>query len=436
MFRNSSIIFLLVLFSCLQLNAQQKSAIPDEQLESMHIKFKEIQADAAAQKKFDKALEGSVDEMMHSLNAWLKKKKEAQHSADIHYQPGYNHKPGEMNLFPIWEEIPGPVPSLPEAKQTDFIARYQTYINKVTVLKKQLSDMVHQHLDNNRSNKQQMIEDQNALSNKNGIVQQMGGANAIKNMSDKERKQAAKNAGENMKTNSGATTGLKNAGMNEMARKMMSDPSYREFYNKMTAAQKEAELKKFMGTTMDERNDKAFEASINNRNNTYSAANVELLLGECLQQMQEAAKPYAEGTELANNFFNSIYKSIDDWYKRTYEKLPETNAREKIGHHILIRCKETILYAYHKKEAVTRTILWNLLKNNTKISFGKLNDYIGNYPWGKTKNAGLVDGNYTEPKLALAVNSIYDEMIRMTGEAERVTWLFKEQQQQYELALQ
>ncbi|WP_276501442.1 hypothetical protein [Terrimonas pollutisoli] len=53
------------------------------------------------------------------------------------YQPGYNHKPGEMNLFPIWEEIPAPVPSLPEAVQTNF-DKYQNYIDKVEMMKKQL----------------------------------------------------------------------------------------------------------------------------------------------------------------------------------------------------------------------------------------------------------------------------------------------------------
>ncbi|MBX3252771.1 MAG: hypothetical protein KF862_01420 [Chitinophagaceae bacterium] len=416
-----------------RIEAQQQSVIPDEALDYMLMKFRKIQADSRARQQFEKELDASVDEATAKLDKWLLEQKKEQAIRIKNYIPGYKHGNDDMNLFPVWEEMPGPVPSLPEAKQTNFNSKYQVYIDKVSVMKKQLSDWLQQYLNDQRTGRQAIIQDSKAMADQNVMVQQMGGADALMKMSEKERKQAAQQSTENMKSNPHAATGMKNEGMNAMAQRMMTDPNYREAYNKMTDAQKEAELKKYMGNTIEERNDKAFETSINDRNGTYSAAHIELLLGKSLQQMQEAAKPYSEGTELTNTFFNDIYKRLDTWYNNTYTSLPETSTHEKTGLDILIKCRETILYSFQKKEAVTRTILWDLLKSNTKIAFGEFNDFIGSYPWGKSKNASFIDGKYTAPKIAQAVTSIYDEMIRMAGEAERTTRLFKGQQEQYEL---
>lgn len=431
---NAMLLAVLCLLFSMKAEAQQQSAIPDAVLDDMLVKFRKIQTDARAQQQFDKELEMLVDQASAKLNKWLAEQQKSQAVRSKNYRPGYNHTSTDMNLFPVWEEMPGPVPSLTEAKQTNF-ARYQSYKDKVTVMKKQLADMLQQHLSEQRIDKQSMTKDSKAMADKNALVQQMGGSDALMKMSEKERKEVAQKAAANIKNNPGAVTGIKNEGMNAMAQRMMNDPKYREAYSKMTDAQKEAELKKYMGNTVEERNDKAFEASINDRNSTYSAVNVELLLGKSLQQMQDAAKPYSEGTELANAFYNDIYERLETWYKIAYASLPETNTREKIGLDKLIKCKETILYGFHKSEASTRTILWNLLKSNTKIAFGEFNDFIGSYPWGKSKNASLIDGKYTEPKVAQAVSSIYDEMIRMTGEAERTTRYIKGYQEQYELTV-
>jgi hypothetical protein len=337
-----------------------------------------------------------------------------------------------MNLFPVWTEIPEPVPSLPEAKKTDFHAKYDLYIDKVTMMKKQLSDMIQDHVGDQRSSNAQMMTDTKSMANKNTFVQQMGGADATMDMSKSERKQSAKETAASIKSNPGAYSSNQNPGMQAMMNRIMSDPQYRDKYNKMTDAQKAEELQKYMGNTVEARDDKAFEQKINDRNQTYSAQNVELLLGRSLKQMEEAAKPYLEGTELANNFFNSVYKQVEDWYMNEFDALPLSKSREKIGLSGLMKCKETILYAFHKQEAVTRTVLWNLFKNNTKIAFGEFNDFIGNYPWGDKKNASLVDGKYTEAKVAQAIVSLYDGMIGMAQGAERLTRNHKGQQEQYE----
>ena len=432
-----SIIFLAGTFFILVISAaaQQQSVIPDAALNDMLSKFREIQSDIRMQQQVEKELNTIVDQAAEKLNKWLLDKQKEQNILQRNYKAGYTHSNTDLNLFPLWEAMPAPVPSLPETKQVDFNGRFEAYINKVTMMKKHITDMLQQHLGKQRIEKQLMMKDSKAMADRNVFVQQMGGADALIDMSEEEKKQSAKNVAENFKNNPVSVAGMNNDGMNTMAQRMMNDQKYREAYNKMTDEQKAAELKKYMGNTIEERNDKDFEASVNTRNSTYSAANIELLLGKCLQQMQDAAKPYSEGTVLTNNFFGDIYKRLDDWYTKTYSSLPETVTHEKKGLDILIKCKETILYSFQKKEALARTILWNLLKSNTQIAFGEFNDFIGSYQWGKEKEASLIDGKYTDHRVAQAIISIYDEMIRMTSEAERITRMFKGQQEQYELIL-
>ena len=423
-----AILFMLI---SMKVESQQESVIPYATLDDMLINFSKIQTDTQT-KQFDKELEILVDQTCVNLNKWLYEQQKIQAVRCNNYKSSYNHTETDMNLFPMWEEIPGPVPSLTEAKQIDF-ARYQLYRDKVTIMKKNLDNMIQQYLSDHHINIESMSKDSKAMADKNTLVQQMGGSEALMKMSEKERKEVAQKVATNIKNNPGAFSGINNEGMNDMAQRMMNDPKYREAYSKMTDDEKESELKKYMGNTVEERNDKAFESTFNDRNISYSNANIELLLGKTLLQIQEAAKPYTEGTELANSLYNDVYERLETWYKKVYASLPETNTREKIGLDKLIKCKETILYGFHKNEASTRTILWNLLKSNTKIAFGEFNDFVGYYPWGKSNNASPNESTYTEPKVAQAVNSIYDEMIRMTNEAEQTTSYIKGYQEQYDL---
>ncbi len=415
--------------------AQDKKEFDDAVMNGLFEKFTKLQADLKAKKQYEADLEELVDRMCAGLQQWINQKKREQESIARNYKPGYNHKPGEMNLFPIWEEIPAPVPVLPEAKQTNFDLKYGSYLDKITLFKKQLSDQVQRSLGEQRSDQQSIIEDARSIANQNSIVQQMGGADAVMNMSEAERKKAAQRAVAQTMSNPGSFAPNQDAGMKVMMQRMMNDPRYREAYNKMSDAEKQAELKKYMGNAQTERNDAAFEQMLKDRNSTSNAIHIDQVLGKCLQQMQEAAKLYSDGTRLANDFYSGVYKDIENWYKRAYDALPLSTTREKMGLAALIKCRQTMLYAFQQKEAVTRTILWGLSKANTKIAFGEFNDLIGNYPWGKTKKASLVDAKYTESKCAQAVTSLYDEMIRMTNESERLTRIHKGQQEQFELIM-
>lgn len=426
---------LLVLVCCnfITALAQTEKQFDEAVMNSLFEKFKKIQADAKARKQYDADLEKLVDEFCAKVKLMTEQKKRELDIITKAYKPGYQHKPGEMNLFPIWEEIPSPIPALPDADRVNFESMYTSYIDKVAMMKKQLLEQMVKNIGEQRSDKQSMMNDSKEMTNQNQIVQQMGGADAVMKMSKAERKAAATRAAADVMSGAAVNAPGQDAGMKQLMQKMMHDPEYRAAYNKMSDAEKEAELKKYMTTTQVERNDAEFEKMLKTKNRAISAIELDQLLAKCLKQMQEAALPYSEGTDLANNFFNGIYRKLDHWYRKQYDALPLGATREKLGLDQLIKCKEIILYAFQQEEAATRTALWGLLKTNTKIAFGEFNDLAGSFPWGKSKNANMIDGLYTEPKVAQAVVSLYDEMIRMAREAERLTRIHKGQQMQYDL---
>jgi hypothetical protein len=274
------------------------------------------------------------------------------------------------------------------------------------------------------------------MANRSAVVQQMGGADAVMNMSEAERKAAAAKMKADVTKNPGAYTGVKDPGMNAMMQKMMSDPAYRDKFSRMSEKEKQAELQKFMTTPTAPRNDLAHEASMKERDEAKAAVDVNLLLSKTLGNMQEAAKPIAEGTNIANEYYEALYNNLRSWYQAQYDALPMEvvgETREKKGLAELDKFSALMFYLIQKKEAATRTVLWSSLKNRTKIAFGEFNDFIGTYPWGQKKGASLIDASYTEPQVASAVNSIYNEMIRMARDAESLTKKHKGQQEQYEL---
>ncbi len=427
------IIIALILALCNGVTAQT-GQLPESFMNRMLEKFKQIHNTRLAQIEMEKDLEKSVDEMTVKLKAWIAETKRSQEQMERDYKASYQHKPGEMNLFPLWEEIPAPVPSLPEASQVNFEMKYGAFISKVEMQKKQLSDMVQDHVGEQRNSEAEMMADARKMANQNAMVQQMGGADALMNMSEAERKAMAKSLKNSPKANPGAYSGVPDAGMNAMMQKMMNDPDYRNKYNNMTDAQKQAEMQKFMTNKTTERNDAAFEAGLKEKNQTDASAKIQALLGKTLSNMQEASKPIAEGTDLANKFYGGLYSDINNWYKKAYESLPVVTmgeSKEKQGLAELNTFKASLIYLVQKKEAATRTILWSSLKSGTKIAFGEFNDFIGSYKWGASKNASML--NYDEIQVANAVSSLYDQMIRLTSDAETLTRMHKGQQEQYEL---
>jgi len=80
-----------------------------------------------------------VTEAYRGLRETIAQLERSQREFEADYAPR-EHTPGELNLMPLLDEVPEPEASLPAAKQVDFKSRYETYADKIEVLRKQLAD--------------------------------------------------------------------------------------------------------------------------------------------------------------------------------------------------------------------------------------------------------------------------------------------------------
>jgi hypothetical protein len=85
-----------------------------------------------------------------------------------------------------------------------------------------------------------------AMANQNPIVAGMGGYAKVSQMSEAEAKAAAEQATAQYVADPFAANGIHSAGMTALYRKIVSDPAYAAKFEKMSEAEKEAELRKYM----------------------------------------------------------------------------------------------------------------------------------------------------------------------------------------------
>ena len=401
------LIILLFLLAGSSAGAQRNSIIDDAMMDQAFIKFKKIQQDRAAYDAWLRDVEKSFDEALARRLDYLQQVRKEDAALAKTFRSGNSRKPGETNLLPIWEEIPAPVPSLPESKNVDFEGRYGAFVARVEMFQKQLSDMMADHIGEQNTGEAAIRQQVLSQANSNPMAQQLKDVDP--NMSEAQRKALAAQMQKNVMANPGAYTGVQDPGMNALTQKMMNDKAYRERFNKMSESEKMAEMQKYMTTTSVPRNDAAFEQSMSQAQKTRDAMAVQQLLGKTVQDMQEAAGPYAKGTELCNEFYGAVYSAINRWYKAQYDALPTEvmgEMREKRGLAELDKAKEAFVYLVQQKEAASRTVLWNSLKLRTKLAISEFNDFIGNFGWGKAKGMVVTDPAYVEPQVAKPVHSV------------------------------
>ena len=99
------------------MHAQEKTVFGEAFMDKLFIKFKQIQKARDMEKQQEvKDFEAALDKALAARFALIQQmqKEEAQMKRD--YKPGYQHKPGEMNLFPVFEDIPPPYHHCPKQK--------------------------------------------------------------------------------------------------------------------------------------------------------------------------------------------------------------------------------------------------------------------------------------------------------------------------------
>lgn len=167
-----------------------------------------------------------------------------------------------------------------------------------------------------------------SMANSNPIVAGMGGYDNISKMSEAERKAAAQKAAEAYMANpQAAHGGMQSAGMAAMQQKIMSDPEYRKKFEKMSEAEKEAELRKYMAKdqpmTMSPDQMKAREQRIASEqtqaDRVRNSQEVQLKISELQQKLSEVGQwlgdKLADIRQQGNDNHDAISKEISARYK-------------------------------------------------------------------------------------------------------------------------
>jgi len=164
---------------------------------------------------------------------------------------------GKIDFIVLYDAAPG-VPGTPaEAgkraygadinnaqNQNELDVFYAPFNQKVAAARDVIKDAVANRAKNQEALAQRSI----AQANTSPIISRMGGVDKMSKMSEEELKQAAAQAaGSYTQSLSGAPTNAPGGGMQAMMQRLMSDPAYQARFEKMSKAEQEAELQKYMG---------------------------------------------------------------------------------------------------------------------------------------------------------------------------------------------
>ncbi len=131
------------------------------------------------------------------------------------------------------------------SQQVELEVFYAPFNQKVAAARDVIKDAVA----NRAKNQEALTQRSMAQANASPLISRMGGIEKMSQMSEEELKQAAAQAaGSYTQSLSGAPTNAPGGGMQAMMQRLLSDPAYQARFEKMSKAEQEAELQKYMGT--------------------------------------------------------------------------------------------------------------------------------------------------------------------------------------------
>ena len=402
-------------------------------------------------KKVDLATDPKLKAISEQWTAGITKTISAKSATEPwkEWTPTNQHPTADMNLLPLMEGAPAPIYILPQAGQEDLDAKFDPYIKKIESQQKELTEMIAKN-----SKLQQVYQKEGeeglkkrsiAESDKSVIVQQMGGTEKLVNMSEAERNAAAYKMASDVKSNPGMLSGNNNPGMNAMMQKMMTDKEYAKRFNKMSDAEKEAEVKKFMTETSQQdenfdlnKSSQQHDQLMGERNNTKYTQDITLLNLRVQKRLSAATELYSKNISAINDWVSTVGNNIDKWYRTKYAAIPIVELGE-YGHDKdpgQVQALEiTVAYLkyqmLHGPEMKLRSDNWNLYKTNCKYAIGELNDFIANYKWG-AHSTDNVFGPDADQEVASGIGGAYGMMNQLAEESKNFSSTAKGYQKQFE----
>jgi len=357
---------------------------------------------------------------------------------------------GDLNLFSLMEEAPAPLYILALAVEADLDAKFDPYVKKIEFQQKQLVDKVAK---NSKLQQVYQKEGQEGLekramaeSDKSKIIQQMGGMENLMKMSDAERKAAAQKMANDLRANPGLISGNSNPGADAMSKKLMNDKDYAKKFNKMSDAEKEAEVKKFMAENPQQpdpnydpvKSNQQHDKLMAERDNTKYTQDITLLTLRIQKRLDSAAAHYSKNVMAINDWTDDVRKKIGKWYSARYAAIPVVELGE-YGHdkdpEQVQALKFTVAYLTYQMvdgpEMKLRSDNWNQYKTNCKYAIGELNDFIAGYQW-ESHTSQDIFGPDADQQMVAGIGLAYGMMTQLAEEAKGFSSTAKGYQKQFE----
>jgi len=273
----------------------------------------------------------------------------------------------------------------------------------------------------------------------------MGGTENLMNMSEADRKAAALKMASDIKSNPGMLTGNNNPGMNVLMQKMINDKDYAKRFNKMSDAEKEAEVKKFMSENSQQqdgfdltKSSQQHNQLMTEANNTKYTQDITLLTMRIQKRLGAATELYSKNVLAINEWVDNVRDNIGKWYSAKYAAIPVVELGE-YGHdkdpEQVQALNFTLAYLTYQMirgpEMKLRSDNWNLYKNNCKYAIGELNDFIASYKWGSHTSENIF-GPDADQQVVSGIGLAYGMMNQLAEEARGFSTTAKGYQKQFE----
>jgi hypothetical protein len=273
-----------------------------------------------------------------------------------------------------------------------------------------------------------------AESDANVFVQQMGGTEKLMNMTEAERKAAGQKMAENIRQNPGLISGNNDPGMNAMTQKMMKDKEYAKRFSKMTQAEKETEMKKYMTVQQPDPNFDLAQHTANQErvkkevNDVKYSQEIVLLGLRVSKRVQAAADQYNQNLKFIDQWKEDVSKLIGGWYSYNYKLIPIVELGE-YGHD---KDPEQVMaldftyaclsyYLLYGPEMQLKADAWKLFKANSKSAVAEANDFAGRYKWGNKGSDQHIFGPDADQQAANAIGMVYGVMVQLAKQAKDMT---------------
>lgn len=303
----------------------------------------------------------------------------------------------------------GANPLLPDYTALDKF--YQTYETKLNNRIAEYQAYAKQKMVQGGATEADYRREATTMADKNPIVANMGGYEKVSQMNEAEAKAAAAQAAAQYKADPFAGSGMQSAGMSALYQKIVSDPAYAKKFEKMSDAEKEAELRKYMANDQpvtktpaemaQHRSQMAQQQSQADR--IRNAQEIQMKLLEYQQQMSEVGMEFGQKMQEIEQVGKS-HDVISQEYGVRYNAIPMVELGEYGHDHDPekvrpLRIEEAKM---HQERAIKE------LKENTAalaVATGRYQSIVSDYLTYLKLNNGKIYGGTTAKDMMEATNT-------------------------------